>query len=225
MIGRDKGKYDSESDIESEMIKLFRDNKKLFFVACSTQNIDRLISVYRACLKSKRTFVIDPYTAFILGKLKIISSKIPQHDWNNMKIFFVPSTYTKIMAKDKSLFKFKSAKISYQEIQNIRSKVVVKDSYMVRNIFANKKALSDTELIYSMWDGYLPGVKPFWEKHEIPIVKVHSSGHAYIEELKSFVKAVKPRYVIPNHTFYPEKYLDIFKGQVMLIKDRQLTEI
>src|SRR4030042_6762035 len=127
MRGRDKGKYDTESDIENEMINLFRDNKKLFFVACSTQNIDRLISIYRACLKSKRTFVIDPYTAFVLDKLKIISSKIPQYNWNNMKIFFVPSAYTKMMAKDKTLFKFKSAKISYQEIQNMRNKVIVKD--------------------------------------------------------------------------------------------------
>jgi ribonuclease J len=96
---------------------------------------------------------------------------------------------------------------------------------MVRNIFANKKALSDTELIYSMWDGYLPEVKPFWEKHDIPILKVHSSGHAYIEELKSFVNAIKPRYVIPNHTFYPEKYLDILEDKVMFIKDRQPKEI
>ena len=129
------------------------------------------------------------------------------------------------MAKDKTLFKFKSAKISYQEIESMRGKVVVKDSYMVRNIFANKKALSDSKLIYSMWDGYLPEVRPFWEKHDIPILKVHSSGHAYIEELKSFVNAIKPRYVIPNHTFYPEKYLDILEDKVMFIKDRQPKEI
>lgn len=43
--------------------------------------------------------------------------------------------------------------------------------------------------------------------------------------MKSFVNAVKPRYVIPNHTFYPEKYLDILEGKVMFIKDRQPTEI
>ena len=221
MIGRDKGKYDSESDIEMEMINFFRDNEKLFFVACSTQNIDRLVSVYRACIKTDRTFVIDPYTAFVLDKLKIISSKIPQYDWNNMKIFFVPNTYTKMMAKEKSLFKFKSAKISYQEIQDMRNKVVVKDSYMVRNIFANKKALSDTELIYSMWDGYLPEVRPFWEKHDVLILKVHSSGHAYIEELKSFVRSLKPEYIIPNHTFFPERYRDILEGNILTVKDKE----
>lgn len=221
MIGRDKGKYDTESDIEKELINLFKNDGKLFFVACSSQNIDRLVSLYRACLKTKRTFVIDPYTAFVLDKLKILSSKIPQYDWNNMKIFFVPNTYTDKMAEGKVLYKFKSAKITFEEIQSIRNNLVIKDTYLTRTIFGKKKAFTNTELIYSMWEGYLDDMKPFWEKYEVPISKVHSSGHAYIEELKPFVKAVNPKYIIPNHTFYPEKYRELLGDNVMLVKDRQ----
>jgi len=221
MIGRDKGKYDTERDIEKELINLFKDDEKLFFVACSSQNIDRLVSVYRACLKTKRTFVIDPYTAFVLDKLKILSSKIPQYNWNNVKIFFVPNTYTDKMAEGKILYRFKSAKISYKDIESIRDKLVIKDTYMTRTIFGKKKALTNTELIYSMWEGYLDDMKPFWEKYEVPISKVHSSGHAYIEELKSFVEAVNPKYIIPNHTFFPEKYRDILGSNVMLVRDKQ----
>jgi ribonuclease J len=221
MIGRDKGEYDTESDIEKGLINLFKNDEKLFFVACSSQNIDRLVSIYRACLKTKRTLVIDPYTAFVLDKLKILSPKIPQYDWNNMKIFFVPNTYTDKMAEGSILFKFKSAKISYEDIESIKNKLVIKDTYMTRTIFGKKDALTNTELIYSMWEGYLDDMKPFWEKHEVPIIKVHSSGHAYIAELKSFVKAVKPNYIIPNHTFYPEKYSELLGDNVMLVKDRQ----
>ena len=225
MIGRDKGKYDTESDIEKELINLFKNAEKLFFVACSSQNIDRLVSVYRACLKAKRTFVIDPYTAFVLDKLKILSSKIPQYNWNNMKIFFVPNTYTDKMAEGKILYRFKSAKISYEDIESIRDKLVIKDTYMTRTIFGKKKALTNAELIYSMWEGYLDDMKPFWEKYEVPISKVHSSGHAYIEELKSFVEAVNPKYIIPNHTFYPEKYFDILGSKVMIVDDGHPTEL
>ncbi len=221
MIGRDKGEYDTESDIEKEMVNLFKNDEKLFFVACSSQNIDRLVSVYRACLKTKRTFVIDPYTAFVLDKLKILSSKIPQYNWNNIKIFFVPNTYTNKMAEGNILYRFKSAKISYEDVESIRDKLVIKDTYMTRTIFGKKKALTNAELIYSMWEGYLDDMKPFWEKYEVPISKVHSSGHAYIEELKTFVKAVNPKYIIPNHTFYPEKYRELLGDNVMLVKDRQ----
>ena len=103
----------------------------------------------------------------------------------------------------------------------MRNKLVIKDTYLTRTIFGNNKALTDTELIYSMWEGYLDDVKPFWEKHEVPIIKVHSSGHAYIEELKSFVGAVKPKYIIPNHTFYPEKYRELLGDNVLLVNDKQ----
>jgi len=51
--------------------------------------------------------------------------------------------------------------------------------------------LTNVELIFSMWEGYLRDVKSFWDNHKVKIVKVHSSGHAYIEELKAFVRAVK----------------------------------
>jgi len=221
MIGRDKGKYNTESDIEQEMINLFKNNEKLLFVACSSQNIDRLVSVYRACLKAGRTFVIDPYTAFVLDKLMVLSSKIPQYNWNNIKIFFVPNSYSKKMAESKDLYRFKSAKISYQEIERLGNKLVIKDTFLTRNIFAKKKALTNAELIYSMWEGYLPDVKPFWDKYKVKIINVHSSGHAYVEELQSFVKAVKPKHIIPNHTFFPERYSAILGNNVMLLKDKQ----
>ena len=226
MLGRDKGRYHTEKDIENELVRVLRKQSDLFFIACSSQNIDRLVSIYRACVKSNRIFVIDPYTALILDKLRKVSTKLPQFDWGkNIRLFFVPNRYTKKMAEDKSLFKFKSAKITYQEIQNIRNQLVVKDSYTTRRIFANKNYLGNSTLIYSMWDGYLPDVKPFWDKHNVPIVKIHSSGHAYIEELLKFVKAISPKHIIPNHTFYPEKFLELFGSKTKIINDKESVEI
>jgi ribonuclease J len=226
MLGRDKGKYETEQDIEDELAAQFKHGNNLFFVACSTQNIDRLVSIYRACLKSDRVFVIDPYTALILDKLQAVSSNIPQYDWGkNIKVFFVPNSYTERMAENKSLFKFKSAKITYDEMQEKRHKLVIKDSYTTRRIFAVKKNLGDSVLVYSMWEGYLPEVKPFWDKYNVPIIIVHSSGHAYVEELQEFVKAIKPKWIIPNHTFYPEKYPDYFGSSILLLRDKETVEL
>jgi len=74
--------------------------------------------------------------------------------------------------------------------------------------------------------GYLPEVKPFWDKHGIPILKVHSSGHAYSEELQDFVEAIKPKHIIPNHTFHPELYKELFGDiNVLEIKDGQTIEL
>jgi ribonuclease J len=225
MLGRDKGAYETENDIENELISLF--NKvNLVFMACSSQNIDRLVSIYRACIKSNRIFVIDPYTALILDRLKKISLNIPQFDWGKyIRIFFVPNSYTKKMAADKSLYKFKAAKITYSEMQELRNSLVIKDSYTTRNIFAAKKDISNSVLIYSMWEGYLQEVKPFWDKYNIPIIQVHSSGHSYVEELQQFVKTIKPKYIIPNHTFYPEKYNEYFDNNIKLAKDKEPVEL
>jgi len=225
MIGRENEKYKTETDIENELIDLFKENI-FYFLSCSAQNIDRLVSVYRACIKTDRIFVIDPYTAYILDKLKDISPNIPQHDWRNIRIFFAPNSYTKKMAEDKSLFKFKKAKITFSEIKQQKEKLVVKDNYLTRNVFMRRKEFADAKVVYSMWDGYLPDVKPFWDKHKIPILKVHSSGHAYIEELKNFAKAIKPKHILPNHTFHPEQYKKLFpKNKIILLKDGQTVTL
>lgn len=226
-IGRtNRGRDKTEQDIEEELTHLFKNQKEQFFIACSSQNIDRIVSIYRACVRSNRIFIIDPYTAFILDKLKELSPNIPQFDWGkNIRVFFVPNSYTEMLAEDKSLFKFKSAKITYEEIKAIRNRVVIKDSYNTREKFANNNDMNNSILVYSMWEGYLRKSKEFWERYQVPIIEVHSSGHAYIEELKDFVMAMKARYIIPIHTFYPEKYSEHFGSNVKIIKDNNTVEL
>jgi len=226
MLGRGKGQYPTETDVENEIARLLKKHSRLFFIACSSQNIDRLVSIYRACVKSDRVFVIDPYTALIMDRLKKISPHIPQFDWGkNIRLFFVPNRYTERMAENKSLFKFKSAKITYQQMQEIRNRLVIKDSYLTRTIFAKKNDLRDSTLIYSMWSGYLPDVKPFWNQNNVPIMEIHASGHAYVEDLQKFVKALNPQYIIPNHTFYPERYGEYFGNNIKIVDDREAIEI
>lgn len=226
MIGSGRGAYHAEKDIECEFIRLFKDKSDMAFVACSSHNIDRLVSIYRACVKSNRIFVIDPYTAFILDKLKKISPHIPQFDWGkHMRVFFVPNRYTTKMRHDRRLFKFNGSKITYSEMQELRNRLVVKDSFAARTTFATTKDATDSVLVYSLWKEYLPEVKPFWDMHNIPIVEVHSSGHTYIEELQEFVTAVKPTYIVPNHTFHPEQYNELFDCTVKLIKDKETIDL
>jgi ribonuclease J len=225
MIGRAPGKYKTEADIEEAFEELFKADIANF-LSCSSQNIDRLVSAYRACLRTDRMFVIDPYTAYILDKLKIVSPRLPQHDWRNIRVFIAPNSYTKRMAEDKSLFRFSSAKITFPEIIEQKDRVVIKDNFLVRTFFMKSKEFLDAKLIYSMWEGYLPDLKPFWDRYGIPILKVHGSGHAYIDELKGFVSAIRPKTIIPNHTFHPNRYKDIFEGcDIMELKDGQKVEL
>ena len=83
-LGSDKPTT-SETDLETEFADLFRKTKGRVFVAWSAQNIDRTVTLYRACLKTGRTLVIDLYTAEVLEKLASFG-KLPQPDWSAMKV-------------------------------------------------------------------------------------------------------------------------------------------
>ena len=126
MIGRESGASGTEEDIENKLVEQFKGSDDLFFIASSSQNIDRLVSIFNACVRSNRIFVIDPYTALILDRLKPIAPGLPQSNWSkNIKVFFVPNSYTQKMGDAKILFKYASAKISYEEMHKRRSELVI----------------------------------------------------------------------------------------------------
>jgi ribonuclease J len=66
-----------------------------------------------------------------------------------------------------------------------------------------------------MWSGYKEQNKRFLDfiaSKGLPIKDIHTSGHADIFGLQSMVEAVKPKHIVPIHTFEAEKYKDIFIG-------------
>jgi ribonuclease J len=72
-LGSDKS-CATEDDLERDFVNPFRTTAGRVFVAWSGQNIDRTVTLYRACRKARRTLVIDLYTAEVLeavGELPI----------------------------------------------------------------------------------------------------------------------------------------------------------
>ena len=54
---------ESESEVEAALVETLRARGGLAVVLGSAQNVDRLVTVYRAALQADRTLVVDPYTA------------------------------------------------------------------------------------------------------------------------------------------------------------------
>ena len=86
--------------------------------------------------------------------------------------------------------------------------------------------LDGAVLIYSMWDGYLTDdyKKAFAEK-SVKIKLIHTSGHAVLDDLKKFAKAIKPKKIIPIHTFNPADYKKLFGNTVELVPDGRIYEV
>jgi ribonuclease J len=226
MIGRSNEKYKKETDIEKELIDIFNNNDKLIVFACSSQNIDRLVSFYRACIKTGKILVLDPYTTFILDKIKDIAHNVPQFDWEkHFRIYNTRNRFTKKMAENKTLYKYKNAKITIEEIVDKKGKIVIKDSFKNRDILKSKNLLNGAILIYSMWEGYYERDKTFWEEQNVTVKKVHTSGHAFVSDLQKFVKAINPKHIIPIHTEYKDKYEALYHKDIIQLKDGEVFSL
>jgi len=229
MMGRGEGLYPDEDAVEEALFGLFQSQSSLAYVFISSQNLDRLVSIYRAARRSGKVLVIDLYTAFVLDKLSIISSSIPQFSWEGVQVLFSHYHAQKLADEDKQfLYKYVRSKIEFTEISaNTKDKVLLaKDSRYFRGVITKLKQEGDAFAVYSMWHGYLErsDLGQFLETHNIPITEIHTSGHAYVSQLKRLAAALKPRFIIPIHTFYPEKYPEIFQNVIQL-KDGEIMEL
>ena len=89
-------------------------------------------------------------------------------------------------------------------------------------------------LIYSQWKGYLDySSDDYFGAEEIAALKddpqvafnyAHTSGHATLDDLKSFAQAIKPKTVVPVHTEFGEDYSDHFEN-VATIEDDSPFEL
>ena len=133
---------------------------KLTLLSCSSQNIDRIVSAYRACVRTDTLLVLDPYSAYVLYMLKDISKGLPQYDWGkNMRIFFIPNKYTNKVLNDKKLFKFASAKISKEDVFSLKHKMLVKDSFAIAQHIKGSEIIARYQAYLLTMGGIFEGTK------------------------------------------------------------------
>lgn len=88
-IERSTHKDKLESEIENELIAIFSSSENINLVYASGQNIDRLVSVYRACKRSGKLFVVDVYTATVLKTLSGFAAlPYPSKAFSDIKVIF-----------------------------------------------------------------------------------------------------------------------------------------
>jgi len=228
MLGRGKQLYKNESEIENRIVKILKENNNITFFWASSQNIDRIVSAYRAAIRTDSIFVIDVYTAYILDKLKIVSERIPQFNWNNIRVKYYRS-HASIIADNVSkeiLYRYKTSKIDLPEINEKKDKILMlaRDNSLFPIIVDKIDNIAGAKFIYSMWEGYLTErFKEYCNEQGIDIEQVHTSGHAIVDDLKAFANSLNPKVLIPIHTFKGKQYPEMFKN-VRILKDGELFE-
>ncbi len=216
MVARTNHLYLTEDSVEEAICKTIKDQTNLSFVISSAQNIDRLISVFRACKRTQKILVIDVYTAWILEMARKQSKNIPAIEWQEIKVFDHPGQLEKI--KDKSFDEFRN-RVKDQRTGNAVFKNPSDFVYFVRcpnEKLVNKLRTKGTiNIIYSQWEGYLKeehktfctdNINTLKTDSDISFQVIHTSGHATVPDLMKFAKAINSNKIVPIHTAFPEKF-------------------
>lgn len=207
--------YPTETDIEKQLEDIFKNTSGLTLVHASSQNIDRIVSIFRACKRSNKILVIDLYTAVILDATG--NKNIPQSDWPAIALY-VPQLQ-RVQVKKKKCFdllkKHSKHRIFIENIRDLSGQCVLLFRPLHIHDLERSNVLSNSVYIYSMWEGYWPTnylspIREWLNKYSIPMVRLHTSGHSSAADLKRFAESMRPGIIVPVHTFEPKRYTVLF---------------
>lgn len=232
LFGREKVAQKTEEDIEQEIFSHLKSTKNISFCITSGQNIDRLVSFYKAAARARRYFVLDVYTANVLYALKDIAKlPYPSESFKKIRVFYPYRLCNKLRREGKVEFmtRFRDFRITKKEISESPDKVLMIIRQSMISDLARISNIRHAKVIYSMWEGYLEDKSMgklllFMKNRDMDMVQLHTSGHANINTLKKVVHCLKPKHVIPIHTFHPERYAEISE-KVLLVRDGKQIKI
>jgi ribonuclease J len=207
----------TESDVELAMARTFRATRGLPVVVSSAQNIDRLVTVYRAARRSGRILLVDLYTATVAQAIG--RATIPQPGFPRLGVF-IPRRQ-RVRVKESGEFHrtraVRALRVFPEQLLAEPSRyVVLTGSSAVGELLAGRQ-LRDGVIVWSLWAGYLaePSGRRFAahaNAYGVPLVHHHTSGHAPLRDLKRLVAALRPARVVPIHTEGAHEYARHFPG-------------
>lgn len=209
--------FPSETDIENRLAEAFNANTGLTMIHGSPQNIDRMVSIFRACKKTGKTLIIDLYTAVVLEATG--NRNIPHSDWPGIALY-IPLKQ-RVQIKNNKWFdlldKHSKNRIFIDTFKEIADSAVLmfRPAYMID--LEKADILHGAQYIFSQWEGYWEWesntrLREWLAAHGIPKTSIHTSGHANISDLMRFAGAINPRKIVPIHTSMPDSYKDIFSN-------------
>ena len=220
-LGRlnDSGQFPTEADIEKKMRDVFAGTEGLVMVHTSGQNIDRIVSIFRACKKTGRKMIVDLYTAAILEATG--NKKIPQSDWPEV-LLYVPNPQRKQIWQNEwfpLLTRHSANRVYIEQLEGLASKATLLFRPLHCRDLEKANCLNGAVYIYSQWEGYwdegsYDNVKDWLKKHSITKHAIHTSGHASPVDLKKMAAGISPRRLVPIHSFFADRYSELFSNVV-----------
>lgn len=224
-------KFPSETDLEEVFVDRLEQTAGMALVACSAQNIDRVVTVYRAAKRSERTLLLDAYTAEVLFATGYASIPKPEQGWTNLAVYIPQAQRVSLLKNGIAplVDKYREFRIWPEQLKERAGQLVMLfRGWMMRDL-EKVDALSSARVIWSQWDGYLADgagalLRADCARRDIPFEVIHTSGHASVPDLQRLASAIAPDRLIPIHTFGREQFPKLF-DRVMLADDGEWINV
>ncbi|HOU54039.1 MAG TPA: MBL fold metallo-hydrolase [Myxococcota bacterium] len=209
----------TEEVIEQRFVEAFRATSGLALVAFSVQNIDRLVTLYRAARRADRELVVDLYAATVARATG--HANIPQPpgvgpSFDHYRVF-VP-LHQRLRVKEQEEFDrvnwIRDVRLFPKELAaNPNRFVMLFRGSMICDLRHLAKlpgpGLAGARAWWSLWKGYLEQpaglrLRTDLDGLGIPLDVIHTSGHASVEDLRRLAQAINAREVIYLHTEHPD---------------------
>ena len=171
--------------------------------------------------------------------MKLVSDSVPNMFWDEVKVIVPYSQYEFVKENPEFFGEFKGNIFkSEQRVLGEKLKSSPEEYLQVIRVSGARLIsgyISDepVNIIYSQWLGYLEeeggsiyGVKELNKLREYPRVNfiyAHTSGHAVLEDLKRFARALNPSILIPIHTEHPGEFGQHFDNVIVMEDGQELV--
>lgn len=207
--------FESETDLEERFVGLQQSTHGAVVVLGSAQNLDRLVTVYRAARRAGRQLVVDLYGASVAAATR---PTIPQPGFPSLRVW-VPQRQ-RLLVKQTGEFervqRLGTVRVFPEELQADPSRFVFHVPTSAAFELGRSEVLDAAGAVaWSMWDGYLRDgsgrrLREFLGERSIPLTKIHTSGHASVPDLQRLVAAVRPGRLVPVHSEATDRFGDLF---------------
>ena len=231
LLGSSRPRGVNEYELEKEIAEHVDSADGLVLASFSPQHVDRLVGFIRAAQRTHRTFVADVYTAYVLHLIKSETKTPPPVSSQGIRVFYPEYFLSSYKRKNRRKIHdmFLDDRITLDEIQAAPAKhLMVFRASMLGSDFGGQLP-PGSRCLFSRWEGYLdqPDWKTTRERIEAAggdLIHIHTSGHAFVEDIQKLVSEINPKKTVPMHTFEPEALREQF-DKVVTIRDGETLEV
>lgn len=205
----------SEQDVEEALLSTLLSTNGLVAILSSAQNLDRLVTAFRASRRSGRTLVIDLYTATVARATGRTS--IPQPGFDGLGVY-VPQRQLRHIIETKEFHRVSEiadVRLFAEDLAAQRGSLAYFGASSTATELIEAGALHDGAVVWSLWEGYLDQqtgrrLRALLAEAEVPLLHHHTSGHADVEDLLRLADAFAPARIVPIHSEAADQFTEHF---------------